>query len=150
MAVRTNASGSTPAADVHDPDHGQEYDHDPHQTGAENGGPAGPRTNSHQLITSQSPDPGGCSWHVARAPKPAECPLAPAGPGEQLVRRTNAIYNGALRIYNDMVERWLPAFNQRHQMSHMLPMRLEGELRLSGTPTRRERNDATSYGGPNS
>ena len=49
---------------------------------------------------------------------------------ERLLQRTNAVFNGALRIYNDIVERWLPAFNHRNQMRHALPFRMGGELRL--------------------
>ena len=49
---------------------------------------------------------------------------------EGLVRYTNAVFNGALRIYNDMVERWFSAFNKRHQMSHALPCRLMGKIHL--------------------
>ena len=49
---------------------------------------------------------------------------------ERLLQRTNAVFNGALRIYNDIVERWLPAFNQRNQMRHALPFRMRGEIRL--------------------
>ena len=40
---------------------------------------------------------------------------------ERLLQRTNAIFNAALRIYNDIVEHWFPAFNKRTQMSHVLP-----------------------------
>ena len=49
---------------------------------------------------------------------------------EQILKRTNAVFNGALRIYNDIVERWLSVFNRRDQMTFMLPLRLEGEIRL--------------------
>ena len=49
---------------------------------------------------------------------------------ERLLQRTNAVFNGALRIYNNIVERWLPAFNRRNQMRHALPFRMGGELRL--------------------
>ena len=51
---------------------------------------------------------------------------------ERLLQRTNAIFNAALRIYNDIVERWFSAFNKRTQMSHVLPFRMRGELRLPG------------------
>ena len=63
----------------------------------------------------------------------------------QLLERTRTIFDGALSIYNDVVERWFPAFNKRHQMKYMLPVRLEGVLspRGRGTPDRRERSDAT-------
>ena len=49
---------------------------------------------------------------------------------ERLLQRTNAIFNGALRIYNDIVDQWLPTFNRRNQMTYALPFRLNGELRL--------------------
>ena len=61
---------------------------------------------------------------------------------ERLLQRTNAIFNGALRIYNDIVERWLPAFNKRNQMRYMLPFRMRGELRLLEARKVNERNEA--------
>ena len=60
----------------------------------------------------------------------------------QLLERTKAIFDAALRIYNDIVDQWFPSFNIRHQMSYMLPLRLEGILRIKGTSDRRERGDA--------
>lgn len=60
----------------------------------------------------------------------------------QLLERTNAIFDGALRIYNNIVERWFPAFNRRHQMSYMLPLRLEGVLIRRSASERRERSNA--------
>ena len=62
---------------------------------------------------------------------------------ERLLQRTNAIFNGALRIYNDIVERWFSAFNKRTQMSHVLPFRMRGELRLPADQGRGLRRDAT-------
>lgn len=62
---------------------------------------------------------------------------------ERLIERTNAIFEGALRVYNDIVDQWLPAFNKRHQMSYMLPLRLEGLLSLRGSPERHQWEDAT-------
>ena len=61
----------------------------------------------------------------------------------QLLERTKAIFVGALRIYNDIVEQWFPAFNRRHQMSYMLPLRLEGVLSLKVAPNRSQRSSAT-------
>lgn len=49
---------------------------------------------------------------------------------EMLLQRTNAIFNGALRIYNDIVERRLSAFSKRNQMRYTLPFRMRGELSL--------------------
>ena len=63
--------------------------------------------------------------------------------GRQLLERTNAIFEGALSIYNDIVETWFPAFNKRNQMRHVLPLRLEGVLNLKDSPDRRDLNDAT-------
>ena len=60
----------------------------------------------------------------------------------QLLERTNAIFDGALKIYNDIVERWFPAFNRRHQMSYMLPLRVEGVLIRRSASDRREWSDA--------
>ena len=62
---------------------------------------------------------------------------------ERLVQRTNAIFNAALRIYNDIVERWFPAFNKRTQMSHFLPFRMQGEIRLHGGQEQGQRRDAS-------
>ena len=61
---------------------------------------------------------------------------------ETLVQRTNAIFNGALRIYNHIVERWLPAFNKRNQMRYALPFRMRGELRLLEGSKQNDRNEA--------
>ena len=61
---------------------------------------------------------------------------------ERLLQRTNAIFNGALRIYNLIVERWLPAFNRRNQMRYMLPFRMCGELRLPEAGSSHDRNVA--------
>ena len=54
----------------------------------------------------------------------------------QLVERAKAIFSGAMRIYNDIVAQWFPAFNRRHQMTYMLPLRLEGILVRGGNPQR--------------
>ena len=59
---------------------------------------------------------------------------------ERLLQRTNAIFNGALQIYNNIVDQWLPTFNKRDQMSHALPLRLRGELKLPPDQERRDRN----------
>ena len=61
---------------------------------------------------------------------------------ERLVQRTNAMFNGALRIYNHIVERWLPAFNKRNQMRYTLPFRMRGELRLLEGSKQNDRNEA--------
>ncbi len=61
---------------------------------------------------------------------------------ERLVQRTNAMFNGALRIYNHIVEWWLPAFNKRNQMRYTLPFRMRGELRLLEASNPNERNEA--------
>ena len=57
---------------------------------------------------------------------------------QQLLERAKAIFYGALRIYNDIVEQWFPAFNRRHQMASMFPLRLEGILVRGGNPNRPE------------
>ena len=61
----------------------------------------------------------------------------------QLLERTKAIFGGVLSIYNDIVERWFPTFNKRHQLSYMLPLRLEGILSRRSMPDRRGGFDAT-------
>ena len=61
---------------------------------------------------------------------------------ERLLQRTNAIFNGALQIYNRIVERWLPAFNKRNQMRYMLPFRMGGELRLLEASKPNDRKEA--------
>ena len=49
---------------------------------------------------------------------------------DRLLQRTSAIYNAALRIYNQIVDQWLPAFNRRNQMTYALPFRLVVQLRI--------------------
>ena len=61
---------------------------------------------------------------------------------EGLLQRTNAIFNGALQIYNRIVERWLPAFDKRNQMRYMLPFRMSGELRLLEASKPNDRREA--------
>ena len=53
---------------------------------------------------------------------------------KQLIARTTAIFDGALRIYNDIVEQWFTAFDRRGQMTYMLPLRFEGILCPGGDP----------------
>ena len=48
----------------------------------------------------------------------------------RLLQRTNAVFNGALQIYNEIVDRWMPTFNRRNQMRYTLPFRMRGEIRL--------------------
>ena len=67
---------------------------------------------------------------------------------QQLLERAKAIFFGALRIYNDIVERWFPAFDRRHQMTYMLPLRLEGILVLGGNPKRPEWHRASLMSWP--
>ena len=62
---------------------------------------------------------------------------------EMLLQRTNAILNGALRIYNDIVERRLSAFNKRNQMRYTLPFRMRGELNLLEGQKPNEMNKAS-------
>ena len=57
---------------------------------------------------------------------------------QQLLARAKAIFEGALRIYTDIVDRWFPAFDKRHQMSYRLPIRIEGILVPGGNPERPE------------
>ena len=57
---------------------------------------------------------------------------------ERLLERTNAIFGAALRIYNDIVGRWFPTFIKRRQMRFIMPIRLEGELRLPYSPVEGE------------
>ena len=61
---------------------------------------------------------------------------------EGLLQRTNAIFNGALQIYNRIVERWLPGFDKRNQMRYMLPFRMSGELRLLEASKPNDRKEA--------
>ena len=62
---------------------------------------------------------------------------------ESVLQRTNAIFNGTLRIYNNIVERCLPTFNKRNQMRYMLPFRMRGELSLPEAYKPNEWNGAT-------
>ena len=61
---------------------------------------------------------------------------------ERLLQRTNAIFNGALRIYNHIVEHRLTAFNKRNQMRHALPFRMQGELKLPEASNPNGRHEA--------
>ena len=58
----------------------------------------------------------------------------------QVLARAEAIFGGALKIYNDIVDRWFSAFDKRHQMSYRLPIKIEGVLVLGGNPERPERH----------
>ena len=60
----------------------------------------------------------------------------------QLLKRTIAIFDGALRIYDDFTERWFQAFNKRGQLSYKWPLRIEGTLSLRGIPGQRKWGDA--------
>ena len=66
----------------------------------------------------------------------------------QLLERTKAIFGGALRIYNDIVERWFPAFNKRHQFGYMLPLRLEGVLSPRSSPDQGGRSEPSLFWWP--
>ena len=55
---------------------------------------------------------------------------------QQLLARATAIFDGALRIYNDIVDRWFTTFDKRHQMSYKLPVRIQGVLVPEGNPKR--------------
>lgn len=61
----------------------------------------------------------------------------------QLLKRTQAIFSGALVIYNNIVEQWFGAFNRRSQMRFMFPIRLEGILSLQESLDRPDWSDAT-------
>ena len=61
---------------------------------------------------------------------------------EKLLQRTNAMFNGALQIYNEIMERLLPAFKKRNQMRYSLPFRMRGELRLLEASNPEERTEA--------
>ena len=60
---------------------------------------------------------------------------------DRLVQRASAIYNAALRIYNEIVDQWLPTFNKRNQLTYALPFRLVGQLRILPTSSTMERNE---------
>ena len=47
---------------------------------------------------------------------------------EQLLARTTAVYAAAVRIYQEMVERWFQPFSGRLLLYRLLPVRLEGLL----------------------
>ena len=49
---------------------------------------------------------------------------------QRLLERANAVYAGALRIYENMVDRWFKAFGARLRLNQLLPVRLEGRLTL--------------------
>ena len=55
---------------------------------------------------------------------------------QRLLERTMAVYTAALRIYQAMVERWLPSFVDRLSLYRLMPVRIEGSLsRLDGSGT---------------
>ena len=62
---------------------------------------------------------------------------------ESILQRTNAIFNGALRIYNEIVDRCLPTFKKRNQMKYTLPYRMRGELFLPKIHRVNQWNEAT-------
>ena len=69
----------------------------------------------------------------------------PWGPSDSqedchLLERTEAIYLGALEIYQSVVECWFAPFSDRLQLYRLLPVRLEG--RLSETSDREPRGQA--------
>ena len=47
---------------------------------------------------------------------------------QQMLERTKAVYGGALRIYQTIVDRWFTAFGGRFGLFACLPVRLEGRL----------------------
>ena len=47
---------------------------------------------------------------------------------QRLLKRTSAIYEAALRIYQAMVEQWFKPFADRLRLHRLLPVRLEGSL----------------------
>ena len=49
---------------------------------------------------------------------------------QRLLERANAVYAGALRIYENMVDRWFKAFGARLRLNQLLPVRLEGRLAM--------------------
>ena len=61
---------------------------------------------------------------------------------ERLLKRATAVFEGALRIYNNIVDRWFPNYNRRNQMSYTMPIRFEGML--SRGPYKRGGIDAVS------
>ncbi len=64
---------------------------------------------------------------------------------ERLLERTRAIYSGALRIYISIVERWFPPFSRRLPLYRILPVRLEGWIRLNGLETSRNRRPTLDW-----
>ena len=49
---------------------------------------------------------------------------------QRLLERTKAVYVGALRIYENMVNQWFKAFGSRLRLNRLLPVILEGRLTL--------------------
>lgn len=49
---------------------------------------------------------------------------------QRLLERTEAIYEGALRIYEYLVDKWFNAFSTRLTLYRCLPVRMEGRLEL--------------------
>ena len=51
---------------------------------------------------------------------------------QKLLKRTKAVYEGALRIYKSMVDQWFNSFSHRLRFSAIMPVRLEGRLDAVG------------------
>ena len=51
---------------------------------------------------------------------------------QRILDRTNAVYAGALRLYERTVERWFRAFAERLRLYRLLPVRIEGKLSSEG------------------
>ena len=47
---------------------------------------------------------------------------------QQVLARTKAVFGGALRIYQTIVDRWFKAFGGRFELYACLPVRLEGRM----------------------
>ena len=47
---------------------------------------------------------------------------------QRLLERTKAVYAGALRIYENMVDQWFKSFGPRLHLYRVLPVKLEGQL----------------------
>ncbi len=66
-------------------------------------------------------------WPAADMPR-SPSPGWPPYSDDQMLARTSAVYTAALRIYQEVVERWLQPFSGRLRLHRLLPVRLEGSL----------------------
>ena len=69
-------------------------------------------------------------WPAADQVKFRSGPIWECYSPKRLLDRTSEVYAGALRVYETLVQEWFSSFAPRLQMHSLLPVRLEGRLRI--------------------